>query len=66
MYERPLSHADILAIADHLNGTGELLGIAMSELGFNPRLYGDAEVEKWLEEEAGLVQDSDSGIWFFE
>ena len=61
--ERPLSHADIRMIADYLYETDESLAIAMSELGFDPDLYGKREVRRWLSDEAGLVQCEDTYIW---
>jgi hypothetical protein len=60
---RPLSRTDIRAIADYLDGTDEDLDIALSELGFDPCLYGEDEMLDWLEEEAGLVLCPDTGTW---
>jgi hypothetical protein len=60
-FERPLSRADIGTIADYLDGTAEDLGIALSELGFDPCLYG--EMRDWLKKEANLVQCRKTGVW---
>jgi hypothetical protein len=35
----------------------------MGELGFDPFFFEEGEIEQWLEEEAGLVQSPDTGIW---
>jgi hypothetical protein len=63
MYNRPLSRADIKAIAAYLQGTEEELEIAMSKLGFDPSLYTEAELRDWLKREAGVVQCPDTGVW---
>jgi hypothetical protein len=60
---RPLSHADIKAITDYLDGTEEDLDIALSELGFDPCLYGEGEMLDWLRDEAGMVRCRDTGMW---
>jgi hypothetical protein len=61
--ERPLSDTDIRAIADYLDGSDQDLRIAMSELGFAPYRYDEAEMCQWLEDEAGVVQCPDTGTW---
>jgi hypothetical protein len=63
MYNRPLSHADITAIAAYLQGTDEELEIAMSELGFDPCLYMERDLRRWLKREASLSQCRDTRIW---
>jgi hypothetical protein len=60
---RPLSNNDIRAIADELRNTDDDLSVAMGVLGLDPLLFDDGEVEEWLEEEEGLVQSPDTGIW---
>ncbi len=62
--ERPLSNTDIITIAEYLSDTDEDLVIALSELGFDPGLYDEDEMRDWLEEEAGLVQCQESGVWY--
>ncbi len=59
--DRPLSRLDIQAIADYLVGTSEDLDIALSELGFDPCLYGDGEIAQWLRREADLIYRR--GVW---
>jgi hypothetical protein len=63
-FPRPLSHADIKAIADYLNDTDEDLDIALSELGFDPCLYGEGEMLDWLRDEAGMVRCRDTCTWY--
>jgi hypothetical protein len=63
MMYRPLTRADICAIADELRGTDDTLLVAMGALGLDPFLFEEGEVEAWLEEEVGLVQSPDTGIW---
>jgi hypothetical protein len=41
----------------------EDLFIAVSELGFDPYLYGEYDLRAWLEKEAGIVQCQDTGVW---
>jgi hypothetical protein len=62
-FERPLYGADIEAIAGYLDGTDEDLEIALSELGFDPCLYEETQLRRWLEEEAGLAQCERTGVW---
>ena len=62
-FERPLSREDIRTIAQYLDGTEEDLRIAVSELGFDPCLYGEGEMRDWLEKEADLVQSPKTGVW---
>ncbi len=61
--DRSLSRLDIQAIANYLVGTGEDLDIALSELGFDPRLYADGEIAQWLRCEADLIYRR--GVWTF-
>jgi hypothetical protein len=57
---RPLSHSDIVDLAEYLFGTEESAEIGLSELGFDPDLY--PEIDEWLSE-VGLVRDRDSETW---
>jgi hypothetical protein len=59
---RYLTRQEILDIAEYLNGQ-ENLEIALSELGYDPTEY--EEMAEWLADEAGLIQDPDTEVWYY-
>jgi hypothetical protein len=53
---RPLSDTDLRTLAAYLQGTNANIGIALSELGFDPWEY--PEIRRWLNDIGFILTDT--------
>jgi hypothetical protein len=60
--KRPLSKEDIRTIAQYLAFTERDLFESVSELGFDPALYGEQALRRWLRDETSITQGI-NGFW---